>query len=157
MRTLLVMLTVVAAASGLAIVALADGNSGNVVALTTADVLNAKGDGPDGKGNTADDTWQFWFELAHKPGSFHRLDIHTTAMSDGQRKNGIKRKITGPIAGMMPNPKDTEGWIYHSDWDGRFEGAWADKKTDTVMLYPYVEKGYHGCVALSYRIKKGGT
>ncbi len=58
--------------------------------LTFADVRGAEGDGPDGKGNTADDTWQFWFELAHARGTFRPFTIHTTTMPKNQRKNGIR-------------------------------------------------------------------
>src|SRR5688500_17243560 len=72
--------------------------------LTVADVANTTGDGPDGKGNTADDTWQFWFELAHKPGHFHPLDTFSTSVP----RQGVSRKITGPIAAMLLNPDDTE-------------------------------------------------
>jgi hypothetical protein len=131
--------------------------SGDVVALSVADVLKAAGDGPDGKGNTADDTWQFWFELAHKKNTFHRLDIHTAKMTPPQRAKGIKGKVTGPIAAQLPNPKDTEGWIFHSDWDGRFEGVWGDRKTGKVLLHPYVEKQAHRAVAVSWRAPKVGV
>ena len=135
----------------------ADKSSDKVVELTIEHVLNADGDGPDGKGNTADDTWQFWFELVHKKNTFRHLDVATKKMSAQERAKGRPRKITGPIAARLPNPKDTEGWIYHSDWDGRFEGVWADKKTKKVMLHPYVEKGAHEAVALSYKVSKAGT
>lgn len=120
-------------------------------------VLLQKGDGPDGKGNTADDTWQFWFELAHKRNSFRRLTLTTTTLTAQQRKKGIPRKVTGPIAAWLPNPEMTEGWLVHRDWDGRFEGVWADKKTRHVYLHPYVEKGSHCAVAVSYLVPKTGT
>jgi len=128
-----------------------------VVVLKVADVRDIKGDGPDGKGNTADDKWGFWFELAHGRGTFARLRLATATMTDAQRKNGIKRKIYGPIGSWLPNPKDTEGWIYKSDWDGRFEGAWGDTKADQVIMYPYVEKGSHCSVALTYQVAVPGT
>ena len=121
--------------------------------LTSADVSNKIGDGPDGKGNTADDTWQFWLELVHAKGKFIRLDRYSTDVP----KAGVKGKITGPIAGMMPSPDDTEGWIYHSDWDGRFEGVWADKSKNEVLAYPYVEKGSHEAVAITYTVPESGT
>ncbi len=123
------------------------------VELAPDSVADRKGTGADGKGNTADDDWQFWFELAHKPGTFERLDTHSTAVP----KAGVPRKITGPIASLLPNPDDTEGWIFHSDWDGRFEGVWADKKAKCVYLYPYVEKRFHGAVAITHRIPEDGT
>lgn len=85
--------------------------SAQTVALTPAVVLNAKGDGPDGKGNTADDTWQFWFELAHAKGVMAPLRLHTTTMTESQRKNGIPRKVRGPIGKFLPHPNDSEGWI----------------------------------------------
>ena len=133
-----------------------DKAASSVVELKVSDVQNAKGDGPDGKGNTDDDTWGFWFELAHKKGQYARLDLHTTKMSEAQRKNGIKGKVTGPIGSRLPNPQDTEGWIFHSDWDGRFEGVWGDKKADQVIMYPYVEKGSHGAVAVTYKVPVTG-
>lgn len=120
-------------------------------------VLNVKGDGPDGKGNTADDTWGFWFELAHEPARFERLSLATAAMTEAQRKDGIRKKVRGPVASLLPNPADSEGWIFHRDWDGRFEGVWADKKTNAVLAYPYVEKQFHGAVAITYRAHKAGV
>jgi len=128
----------------------------DVVELTVDDVRNFKGTGPDGKGNTADDTWQFWFELVAPEGKFLHLDIATETMSKNQRDSGIPGKVTGPIGGFMPNKADTEGWIYHSDWDGRMEGAWGDKKANKVLLHPYVEKHAHRACALSYTVPKAG-
>lgn len=52
---------------------------------------------------------------------------------------------------------DTDGWIFHTDWDGRFEGVWADRKTRQILAYPYVEKQFHGAVAITYRIPLDGT
>lgn len=130
---------------GLAGVALAD-------ELTVEAVRDLKGDGPDGKGNTADDTWQFWFELAHQRGHFALLDTHSTTVP----KDGVPRKITGPIAAALPNPVDTVGWIFHSDWDGRCEGVWGDKKAGHVLMYPYVEKNAHMGVAVTYRVPADG-
>ena len=120
--------------------------------LTVAAVTSAAGDGPDETGNTADDSWQFWFELAHKRGAFHVLDTHSKSVP----AEGVPRKIRGPIAGMLPNPADTQGWIFHRDWDGRFEGIWGDAKADRVFAYPYVEKNVHLAVAVSYRIPADG-
>jgi len=126
------------------------------VTLTVDIVRDLKGDGPDGKGNTDDDSWQFWFELAHAPGSYGHLDLPTETMSASVRKRGIRKKVTGPIGSWMLNKEDTEGWIYHSDWDGRFEGVWGDKKANRVILYPYVEKGSHMAVAVSYLVSVAG-
>ncbi len=137
--------------------AAAPASDGDVVTLTPAAVANPKGDGPDGRGNTADDTWQFWFALAHKPSEYARLDLPTATMSAQQRKKGIPGKVTGPIAGYLPNPADTEGWIYHSDWDGRFEGVWGDKKANQVIMYPYVEKGSHCSVATTFLVSRDGN
>ncbi len=106
----------------------------------------------DSKGNTPDSDWQFWFELAHKPGHFERLDTPSTKVP----AKGVAKKITGPIASLLPNPDDSEGWIFHTDWDGRFEGVWADKKTKSVLVHPYVEKTFHGSVAIAYRIPNDG-
>ena len=125
--------------------------------LNVADVTNTRGDGPDGKGNTGDDTWQFWFALAHAPKTYHRLDVATGTMSPAARAKGVPRKIRGPIGAYLPNPKNTEGWIYHSDWDGRFEGVWGDSKADQVIAYPYVEKNSHCPVAITYRPPTGGS
>ncbi len=120
--------------------------------LKVEHVRNAKGDGPDGKGNTADDTWQFWFELAHQRGHFARLSTYSTSIP----KAGIPRKVRGPIASFLPNPADTEGWIFHRDWDGRFEGFWGDAKTSQIIAYPYVEKTAHCAVAVTYTIPADG-
>jgi alpha-L-fucosidase 2 len=127
-----------------------------VVELTPAIVRDIKGDGPDGAGNTMDDAWGFWFELAHKKGTFARLDLATRTMSERDRRRGRRKKIDGPIAGMLPNPKDSEGWIYHSDWNGKFEGAWGDVKDNQVILYPYVEKNSHCAVAVTYTVAVAG-
>lgn len=124
--------------------------------LKPADITDLKGDGPDGKANTADDTWQFWFELAHAPGRFEPLSLATLSLSAEQRKNGIPRKVTGPIGAHLPNPADSDGWIFHRDWDGRFEGVWADRKTGEILVHPYAEKKSHCAVAISYRVPKGG-
>ncbi|MCE5327594.1 MAG: GDSL-type esterase/lipase family protein [Planctomycetaceae bacterium] len=129
-----------------------------VVELTPEAVRDVQGDGPDRKGNTADDSWGFWFELVHAGNTFQRLDLATQTMSADQRQNGIvdlkakrgQKKVQGPIASKLPNPKDSEGWIFHSDWNGCFEGAWGDVKGKQVILYPYVEKNSHGAVAVTY-------
>lgn len=41
---------------------------------------------------------------------------------------------------MLPSPNDSEGWIYHCDCDGRFEGFWGDKKANQVVAHPFNEK-----------------
>jgi len=127
------------------------------LSLKPADVANPRGDGPDGKGNTADDTWGFWFQLIHARDEYRRLDIATASMPPRQRTGGIGRKVRGPIGGMTPNPKQTEGWIYHSDWDGRFEGFWGDSKTGQVLAHPYNEKTSGGAVAVTCRAPDDGT
>jgi lysophospholipase L1-like esterase len=141
-------------------------NVGDVAELTPEYVADPKGDGPDGKGNTEDDTWQFWFELCHARKSYHRLSLATKTMPEDQRKNGIfdpkskaghQKKVTGPIAGMLPNPQDTEGWIFSSDWDGRYEGFWGDLKVKQVLAHPFVEKNSHCCVAVSFRVPADGA
>jgi hypothetical protein len=141
-------------------------NVGDVAELTPEYVADPKGDGPDGRGNTEDDTWQFWFELAHARKSYHRLDLATKTMPEDQRKNGIfdpkarrghQKKVTGPIASRLPNPADTEGWIFRSDWDGRNEGFWGDLKAKQVLAHPFVEKMSHCAVAVSFRVPADGT
>ena len=77
------------------------------VTLAVGDILNSRGDGPDGKGNTDDDTWGFWFELAHARGTYRRLTRHTLNMSLKERTKGIPRKVRGPLASLLPNPKFT--------------------------------------------------
>jgi hypothetical protein len=104
------------------------------------------------RGNKANDDWGFWFELAHARGQFERLGTYSTSVP----KAGIPKKVTGPIASMLPNPDQTEGWIFHRDWDGRFEGIWADKETNHVLAYPYVEKNAHMAVAITYRVAEDG-
>lgn len=120
--------------------------------LTPAAVAAKAGDGPDGKGNTADDTWQFWFNLAHLPAQYRRLDLHSTT-----NPAGIPGKVTGPVASATPNPADTQGWIYHSDWDGRFEGFWGDAKAGQVLAHPYNEKVFAGDVAVTYLVPADGA
>ena len=122
------------------------------VELTVPAVASKAGDGPDGKGNTADDTWQFWFNLAHLPGQYRRLDLHSTTSPAG-----IPGKVTGPVAAATPNPADTQGWIYHSDWDGRFEGFWGDAKAGQVLAHPYNEKVFAGDVAVTYLVPADGA
>lgn len=141
--------------AGLLLIAAA-ATAGPAGELKPADVSNPKGDGPDGQGNTADDTWQFWFQLIHDRNGYHTLNTATAAMSAGERAKGRPRKITGPIAGAMPNKDATEGWIFHSDWDGRFEGVWGDSKDGKVLAHPYTEKTDGGAVAVTYRIPQDG-
>ena len=84
---------------------------GSAVELTPAAVADTKGDGPDGKGNTADDTWQFWFQLVRSQ-QYRRLDLATAALPEAQRKAGIrdesakrgKQKVMGPIGATCPIP-----------------------------------------------------
>jgi len=136
------------------VVALKPGES---AVLTPEYVQNEKGDGPDGKGNTNDDTWQFWFELAHSPTTYHRLSLATRTLTPDQRQNGVPRRITGPVGGWLPNPKETEGWIFGTDWDGRGEGVWGDLKAQQVLAHPYVEKNSHCCLAISFRVPADGV
>jgi len=126
------------------------------VELTPDVILDTKGDGPDGTANTDDDTWGFWLQLAHDPDAFARLGPHTRTLSAAQRAGGIRGKVRGPIAGALPNPADTHGWIFGTDWDGRFEGIWADTKAKQVLMAPYVEKHFHGAVAVTYRVPATG-
>ena len=128
-------------------------NLATAAELTLADVASKESDGPDGRGNTADDTWQFWFELAHARNQFHILDRHSTTIP----AEGIPRKVYGPPAGELPNPNDTVGWVYHSDWDGRKEGVWADQKAGVIMAQPYVEKTDHLALAISYKVAEDGN
>ncbi len=121
--------------------------------LTLEAVVRAKGDGPDGVGNTDDDTWQFWFELAHAPGSFRLLTRHSSTVP----AKGIPGKVSGPVAGALPNPAETEGWVLHTDWDGRYEGIWGDGKAKEILVHPYVEKTAHMAVAVSYKIPEDGV
>jgi hypothetical protein len=58
---------------------------------------------------------------------------------------------------MTPNPKDTQGWIYHSDWDGRYEGVWGDAKAKQVLAHPYNEKTSGGDVAITYTVPADGN
>ena len=123
--------------------------------LTPAAVADPKGDGPDGKGNTGDDTWQFWLGIG--PKDWRRMTIATASMTPEQRKKGIRGKVHGPIAGSLPTPKDTDGWIFHTDWDGRYEGVWGDKKAGQVLAHPFQEKMAGGPVAVTYKVPADGT
>lgn len=120
--------------------------------LSVAAVASTEGDGGDHRGNTADDTWQFWFNLAHRPNQYRRLDLHSAT-----HPQGIPGKVHGPVASATPNPADTQGWIYHSDWDGRFEGVWGDAKAGQVLAHPYNEKAFGGDVAVTYRVPADGA
>jgi len=125
--------------------------------LTAADVASAKGDGPDGKGNTDDDFFGFWFELRQPAGTFMRLSTATATMPDNERRNGIPGKVTGPIGSWLPNAADTDGWIFHTDWDGRGEGVWGDKKASVIMIHPCLHrKTAKGCVAISFAVSSAG-
>jgi len=124
--------------------------------LTPELVRDPEGDGPDAKGNTGDDTWQFWFQVIHDRNLFLRLTLATKAMPEEQRQNGIPGKVWGPVAGTLPNPKDTEGWIYHSDWDGKREGVWGDTKAKQILVVPYQEKNDGGALAITYKVPADG-
>jgi len=124
--------------------------------LTPAVVRTSKGDGPDGVGNTRDDTWQFWFQIMHDKNLYLKLSKATEALSEEIRKNGIKRKVWGPIGSTLPNPEHSEGWIYHSDWDGKREGVWGDVKAGQVLVVPYQEKADGGAICITYRIPADG-
>ncbi|MCE5326825.1 MAG: GDSL-type esterase/lipase family protein [Planctomycetaceae bacterium] len=134
--------------------------------LTAAIVLDPKGDGPDAKPNTDDDAWGFWFMLADPTHRYNRLDLPTWTMPDDQRKNGIRDpnspaghqgKVTGPIASSLPDLIDSEGWIFHTDWDGRYEGIWGNKRANCVLMHPYVEKNGHHAVAVTYTVPASGV
>jgi len=138
--------------------------AGDSYSPTPADIADPKGDGPDGKGNTDDDTLGFWFELGHASDTFMRLNIATVTMTEDQRKNGIRDpkarrghqgKVTGPIGAWLPNPADTEGWIFSTDWDGRGEGVWGDKKANCILMHPYTEKAAAGSVAMTFKVPAG--
>ena len=128
---------------------------GDTYSPTPAEIADPNGDGPDGKGNTDDDTLGFWFELGHASDTFMRLNIATATMTEEQRKNGIPRKVTGPIGAWLPNRAETEGWIFSTDWDGRGEGVWGDKKANCILMHPYTEKTAAGSVAMTFKVPAG--
>ncbi|MCE5280012.1 MAG: hypothetical protein ABFD92_18595 [Planctomycetaceae bacterium] len=138
--------------------------AGDTYSPTPAEVADAKGDGPDGKGNGDDDTLGAWFELGHAAGTYMRLSLNTATMSADQRANGIRDprakrghqgKVRGPIGAWLPNPKDTEGWIFTTDWDGRGEGVWGDTKANCIIMHPYTEKAAAGSVAMTFKVPAG--
>ncbi|MCE5325201.1 MAG: hypothetical protein LLG01_02180 [Planctomycetaceae bacterium] len=137
---------------------------GDTYSPTPAEVADPKGDGPDAKGNTDDDTLGAWFELGHAAGTYMRLSLNTATMSADQRANGIRDpkarrghqgKVRGPIGAWLPNPKDTEGWIFMTDWDGRGEGVWGDTKANCIIMHPYTEKTNAGSVAMTFKVPAG--
>ncbi len=150
MRTAMILMALMAA------VAIAAAPTSDVGKLTPAAVRNTAGDGPDTKGNTNDDTWQFWLQIMHDRKLFIRLDLATELQTDEVRKNGIRRKVWGPLGSTLPNPKDSEGWIYHSDWDGKREGVWGDTKAKQVLVVPYQEKADGGAIAVTYQVPADG-
>jgi hypothetical protein len=84
----------------------ADSDSGLVVKLKPSDITNRQGDGPDGRGNSADDTWQFWYEEAvHR--DFHHLNSH-------YRNPGL------------------HGWSHNHNMDTSYEGVWGEPKTGII-------------------------
>ena len=76
----------------------ADAGDVKVVKLTAKAVADPKGDGPDGKGNTIDDTWGFWFQLIHAP-RYRRLDIATATMP---ARNSPTAPSTTPFPVIRP-------------------------------------------------------
>jgi len=43
-----------------------------------------------------------------------------------------------------PNLADTQGRIYHSDWEDRFEGVWGDAKAGQVLALECLFEGSAG-------------
>lgn len=130
--------------------------AGGSLILTPEVAANPHGDGPDGKGNTGDDTWQFWLQIIHDRNLFIHLDLATKIQPDAIRQNGIRRKVWGPLGKSLPNPEQTEGFIYHSNWNGQREGVWGDSKAKQVLVVPYQEKGDGGALAVTCTIPAAG-
>jgi len=84
-------------------------------------------------------------------------DQRAHGITDPSARRGHRGKVAGPIAGYLPNPAETNGWIFSTDWDGRFEGIWADTKARQILMVPFVEKNFHGAVAVTYRVPATGT
>lgn len=99
--------------------------------LKASDIVNRKGDGKDAKGNTDDDTWQFWWqEVVHR--KYHHF-------------NSFYRH------------KKYDGWSHNHDMDTDFEGVWGNIKTGQVFAHPYVEKNAHRAVAITYKVPAAGA
>ena len=121
---------------------------GDVVELTPAYIANPKGDGADGKGNTEDDTWQFWFQY----------DTRNAYGRMGEYKKGPTQ---------VPGGKDVEGWVYSdtpdgkgnpaTDWSPEYEGVWGNTKKGQMMLHPYTHHGLHASLAITFRVPADGT
>jgi hypothetical protein len=101
------------------------------ITLKAADIVLRGGDGADSLGNTADDTWQFWYEEVVNR-DFHRLNSYY-------------------------DNKRFEGWSLDHDMDTKYEGVWANQKTGAIFIHPYVEKSDHRGMALSCRVKTAGV
>jgi len=107
--------------------------------LKATDIANEKGDGPDGKANTADDTWQFWYQYDTR---------------SGYGCFGTYCKQPKGVA----DAKNVEGWVYSmtEDWSPDFEGIWGNKSNGQMHAHPYTHHGLHASVAITYKVPEDG-
>ena len=108
--------------------------------LTAAVIADTKGDGPDGKANTADDTWQFWFQYDTR-GGYGVLGVYTKGPEE------------------VPDGKNVEGWVYSmtADWSPEFEGVWGNTKDGKIHVHPYTHHGFHASLAITYKVPEDGV
>jgi hypothetical protein len=120
--------------------------------LTAAVITNDKGDGPDGKGNTADDTWQFWFQFDTRSG-YGVLSVYKK----------------GPT--QAPDGQNVAGWVYSdsrsvsrhgrvspaADWSPEYEGVWGNTKNGQMHVHPYTHHGLHASLAITYKVPEDGV
>lgn len=125
--------------------------AGEVVELKASDITETKGDGPDGVANTADDTWQFWYQHDQR-GGYGLMR---------ERKKAPKQVPDGP---------NVIGWVYSatpsknrrgkvapaSDWSPEFEGIWANTNNGAIHAHPYTHHGLHAGVAFTFKVPEDG-
>ena len=108
----------------------AGSNTWRVVKLKASDITNPRGDGPDGRGNSGDDTWQFWYEeVVHR--DFHRLNSYYR--------------------------HSFNGWSHNHNMETEIEGIWGEPKTGIIYIHPYAGRNDHRAIALTWTVPKTGV
>ena len=129
-------ITIIAALVGIFLVSIP---AASAAELKASDIADTKGDGPDKKANTADDTWQFWYQYDTR---------------SGYGCFGTYCKQPKGVA----DAKNVEGWVYSmtEDWSPDFEGIWGNKSNGQMHAHPYTHHGLHASVAITYKVPEDG-